>query len=192
MTEEHPLSAQSPYAATKTGADQLALSYHRSFGLDVRIARPFNTYGPRQSARAVIPSIIIQLLAGRDRLELGNLHCTRDFTHVRDTAAGFLAIAETDGLTGDICQIGNGREISIADLAERIAGLLGVRAVIASSAERVRTKTSEVERLLSDNRRLLASGAWAPRISLDDGLRETIEWLRPRLDLYRPDRKSVV
>lgn len=191
MDESHPLNAQSPYAATKTAADQLALSFHRSFGLDVRIVRPFNTYGPRQSARAVIPSIIVQLLAGRERLELGNLHCTRDFTFVRDTAAGFLAVAAAPGLTGEVCHIGSGREISVAALAGRIASLIGVEAKIVSSAERVRVATSEVERLLCDNTRIREKTRWAPRLTLDDGLRETIEWIRPRLSLYRPDSYGI-
>ncbi len=191
MDERHPPSAQSPYAATKTGADQLALSYHRSFGLPVTVVRPFNTYGPRQSARAVIPSIVAQLLGGAREIRLGNLEPTRDLTYVADTVAGFLAARGCPSLVGGAVNIGMDEEISVGELARLIARLVGVEAAIAVEEGRKRPGASEVERLRCDSTRLREATGWRPRYRLEEGLRETIAWMRENLGRYRPDRYAV-
>lgn len=191
IDEKHPAVGQSPYAATKIGADQLALSYHRSFGLSVRVVRPFNTYGPRQSARAIIPTVITQILQGHRRLKLGNLAPTRDLTFVKDTAAGFLAIAEAGNLDGTAVNIGMGSEISVGDLVQKIASLLGVTVEIEIDRERFRPGQSEVERLLCDNRQIQELTPWRPTHNLDSGLRETIEWIRTNLKSYKPESYTL-
>lgn len=191
IDEKHPAVGQSPYSATKIAADQLAISYHRSFGLPVKIVRPFNAYGPRQSARAIIPTVITQILAGKRELSLGNLAPTRDLTFARDTAAGFLAIAKHDGLHGDPVNIGMGWEISIGDLVQKIAALMGVEVAIASAAERQRVAASEVERLLADATKLLSATGWAPEYDLERGLRETITWLEKHHHAYKADLYNV-
>lgn len=191
IDELHPPNAQSPYAATKVAADQLALSFHRSFGLDVRIVRPFNTYGARQSARAIIPTIVSQLLAGRTTLRLGSLEPTRDLTYVLDTVAGFLAIANTDACTGTATNVGMNEEISVGDLARRIAGLLGKQVSFEVDPDRVRPKQSEVERLHCDHSRIRALTDWTPQWTLDAGLKATIEWLRANPATHRTDRYAV-
>lgn len=177
MPEDHPLSAQSPYAASKIAADQLALSYHRSFGLPVAVLRPFNTYGPGQSARAVIPTIARQALAG-GTVHLGNLDATRDFTFVDDTAEGFLLAGSVDDALGRVTQIGSGREISIGDLARKICALAGREAVVAQDPERLRPAGSEVERLCCDNRPARERLGWTPRVGLDEGLARVVDWVR--------------
>ncbi len=187
ITEEHPLIAQSPYSATKISADQLALSYYRSFDLPVKVARPFNTYGPRQSARAIIPTIMGQLLAGRTVVKLGNLHPTRDLTFVKDTAAGFLAIARSRELLGEVTNIGMNHEISIGDLAVLIASIVGVKAEITDDRERIRPQKSEVERLVCDNSKILANTNWRPQYDLKRGLTETVEFMKEHLFLYKTD-----
>ncbi len=191
IDEKHPAVGQSPYSATKIAADQLAISYHRSFGLPVKIVRPFNTYGPRQSARAIIPTVITQILAGKRELSLGNLAPTRDLTFARDTAAGFLAIAKHDGLHGDPVNIGMGWEISIGDLVQKIAALMGVEVATASAAERQRIAASEVERLLADASKLRSATGWAPEYDLERGLRETIAWLERHQHAYKADLYNV-
>ena len=191
IDENHPAVGQSPYSATKIAADQLAISYHRSFGLPVKIVRPFNTYGPRQSARAIIPTVITQILAGKRELSLGNLAPTRDLTFARDTAAGFLAIAKHDGLHGDPVNIGMGWEISIGDLVQKIASLMGVEVSTASAAERQRVAASEVERLLADASKLRNATGWAPEYDLEHGLRETIAWLERHHHAYKADLYNV-
>ena len=191
IDEKHPAVGQSPYSATKIAADQLAISYHRSFGLPVKIVRPFNTYGPRQSARAIIPTVITQILAGKRELSLGNLAPTRDLTFARDTAAGFLAIAKHDGLHGDPVNIGMGWEISIGDLVQKIASLMGVEVATASAAERQRVAASEVERLLADASKLRNATGWAPEYDLERGLRETIAWLERHQAAYKADLYNV-
>ena len=191
IDEKHPAVGQSPYSATKIAADQLAISYHRSFGLPVKIVRPFNTYGPRQSARAIIPTVITQILAGKRELSLGNLAPTRDLTFARDTAAGFLAIAKHDGLHGDPVNIGMGWEISIGDLVQKIASLMGVDVSTASAAERQRVAASEVERLLADASKLRNATGWAPEYDLERGLRETIAWLERHQAAYKADLYNV-
>lgn len=188
IREDHPAVGQSPYAATKVGADQLALSYHRSFALPVKIVRPFNTFGSRQSARAVIPTIIGQLLSGRKKLQLGNLRPTRDLTFVLDTVEGFLAIAGCPKLIGTATNIGNNQEVSIGDLARLLVRLCGVEVEIEGENEaRLRPDASEVMRLCCDNSRLVQHTGWRPRHSLEDGLRLTIEWMRDHLKDYRVD-----
>jgi dTDP-glucose 4,6-dehydratase len=196
ITEEHPLCGQSPYAATKIGADQLALSFHRSFGTPVTVARPFNTYGPRQSARAVIPAIITQLAAGAKTIRLGSLRPTRDFSHVADTVSAFMRIAECDDAGGEVVHFGTGHEISIGDTAQVILELMGSGARIESDEERLRPEASEVERLCADSskaRRLGWAPAYAGRDGLRRGLEETIPWFLDPANLarYRADRYAL-
>lgn len=191
INEKHPAVGQSPYAATKVGADQLALSYHRSFDLPVWVVRPFNTYGPRQSARAFIPTVISQMLAGKTTLKLGNLAPTRDLTYVKDTAAGFLSIIAADALVGTATNTGMNAEISMGDLLKKIAKLAGKDVAIKTDAERVRPGKSEVERLWCDNERIRTHTDWKPAYTLDTGLEETIEWIRGHLDGYKPDAYNV-
>jgi dTDP-glucose 4,6-dehydratase len=196
MTEEHPLEAQSPYAATKIGADQIAMSFHRSFGTPVTILRPFNTYGPRQSARAVIPTVITQIASGQTRIRLGAVHPTRDFTYVSDTAAGYLAALRSERGAGEVINIGSNYEISIGDTAQAIARAMGVDVVIETDRERVRPATSEVERLWAANAKAKALLGWAPAYAglagFQRGLDETIAWFRQSADLasYKADRYS--
>lgn len=180
MDEDHPLQAQSPYAATKIAADQLALSFHRSFGLPVAVIRPFNTYGPRQSARAVIPTIIAQIAAGKEKIKLGALEPTRDLNYVKDTVSGFMAVAVSDKAVGEVINIGSNYEISIGDLAELIAEVMGRQVIIETEAERLRPAKSEVERLWADNRKARRLLGWEPAYAglegLRRGLEDTAEW----------------
>jgi nucleoside-diphosphate-sugar epimerase len=182
---------QSPYSASKIAADQLAISYHRSFELPVKIVRPFNTFGPRQSARAVIPTIITQILAGKKDIQLGSLVPTRDLTYVKDTAAAFLAILKAPSLVGEITNIGMGTEISVGDLVGKIAKLIGVTVKIVEDKKRVRPGGSEVERLLSDNSKLRKATKWSPGYDLDGGLRDTIDFLHRHQSLYKPELYNV-
>lgn len=191
IDEHHPAVGQSPYSASKIAADQLAVSYHRSFGTPVKIVRPFNTYGPRQSARAIIPTIITQILAGKKEIKLGNLSPTRDLTFVRDTASAFLAILRSDKLAGEAANIGMGEEISVGNLAKKIAGLLGAKVKFVEDRRRVRPAASEVERLLSDPSKLKKATKWKPAYDLDRGLAETIEFLRAHQHLYKADLYNV-
>jgi dTDP-glucose 4,6-dehydratase len=179
ITEAHPLVGQSPYSASKIAADQITASYFRTFGVPAVTVRPFNTFGPRQSMRAVIPTIVTQALWSA-RLRLGALHTTRDFTYVRDTAAGFVAAALADGVEGEVFNLGHGRDISIGDLAASIAGIVGRELAIDTEEVRVRPEASEVERLVADTRRARARLGWQPAQSLTDGLRETIAWIEAR------------
>jgi NAD dependent epimerase/dehydratase len=189
IREDHPLQTQSPYSATKAGADLLAWSYHRSFGLGVTTVRPFNTYGPRQSARAVIPTIISQALAGSE-IRLGHLSPTRDFTFVADTVDGFLQIADADAAVGRVVNLGSGQEISIGDLVTRITALTGSSAKAVVEARRERPGGSEVERLCADAG-LARSLGWTPCHGLDAGLRLTIEWIKSNLAAFRTDEYTV-
>lgn len=191
IDEKHPVVGQSPYSAAKISADHFALSYYRSFDLPVKIVRPFNTYGPRQSARAVIPTIIIQLLNGKKSVKLGNAFPTRDLTFVRDTANGFLAVAAADSLFGEITNIGMNEEISIGELAALIGELMGVRPDIAGDRQRIRPEKSEVERLRCDNSKLLKHTSWRPDYDLRKGLTETIEWLKSNMHHYKPDLYNI-
>lgn len=187
IDENHPQTAQSPYAASKIAADQLALSYFRSFGLPVKIARPFNTYGPRQSARAIIPTIISQILAGRRVLQLGNVTPTRDLTFVKDTVEGIIAIYQSPALVGEVVNIGQDREIAMGDLCHLIASLMGVTVEMRAEAQRLRPAGSEVERLRCDPARIKSRTDWSPRYSLEQGLRETIAYLQDHREEYKPD-----
>jgi dTDP-glucose 4,6-dehydratase len=190
MDESHPAVAQSPYAATKIAADQLGLSFARSFGLGVKIVRPFNTYGPRQSLRAIVPTLISQFLSGGD-VAVGNTLPTRDLTFVTDTVDGFLAVARSEQLVGMAVNIGMQQEISVGALADMIARLMGVSARIVTSAERQRPAASEVNRLVCDNTRLIAATGWAPAHTLESGLKETIEWFRRQGPIARVDSYHV-
>jgi dTDP-glucose 4,6-dehydratase len=185
IDENHPLVGQSPYSATKIAADQLALSYHRSFGLTVKLVRPFNTYGPRQSARAVIPTIISQVLRGNGMINLGNLTPTRDLTFVKDTVRGFLDIFKAETLAGEVTNIGMNKEISIGDLATRIAELMQTDIRIIGEEERIRPEASEVLRLRCNNSKLLEKTDWRPKYNLNEGIMETIEWVKAHAGLYK-------
>ena len=190
IAETHPLVGQSPYSASKIGADKIAESFHAAYGLPVVVLRPFNTFGPRQSARAVIPTIITQLLAGRT-VSLGALTPTRDLTFAADTAAGFVAAGESEAAVGRTINLGVGREISIGDLAARIHALMDKPYDVAHDEQRDRPAASEVERLLSDNSLARELLGWEPQHTLDEGLQATIEWLGRHLDRYRPDTYTV-
>ncbi len=180
IDEEHPLQPQSPYSATKIGADQLALSFYNSFNMPVAIVRPFNTYGPRQSARAVIPAVITQIASGRRKLKLGAIHPTRDFNYVKDTVNGFISVAEADSSVGEIINIGSNYEISIGDLVDMIANIMGVKVEIETDNQRLRPEKSEVDRLWADNTKARELIGWEPLYAaldgLHQGLTETIEW----------------
>ncbi|HHW28894.1 MAG TPA: NAD-dependent epimerase/dehydratase family protein, partial [Syntrophomonadaceae bacterium] len=186
IDEAHPLHAQSPYAATKIAADQLALSYYRSFDLPVVVARPFNTYGPRQSARAIIPAVITQVLGGMQEIKLGNLSPTRDFNYVEDTVSGFLAVAFSERVEGEVINIGSGVEISIGNLVQLIGKITGIEIRVKQEEQRVRPDKSEVERLLCDNSKIKKLSDWEPKYSLETGLKETMEWLKNNLHKYKP------
>ncbi len=191
IDEKHPLVGQSPYAASKIGADQIALSYYRSFGLPIKVVRPFNTYGPRQSARAIIPTIATQLLSGQSVIKLGNLRPTRDLTFVKDTVEGFLAINAAKALNGTATNIGMNDEIAVGDLAKRIAAILKKKVRITEDSKRVRASKSEVERLRCDNTRLIKATGWTPKYNLDQGLEETVAWLAQNLNLYKAEIYNV-
>jgi NAD dependent epimerase/dehydratase len=186
ITESHPLRGQSPYAATKIGADALGESYHRAFGLPVAILRPFNTFGPRQSARAIIPTIISQALT-RPVVKLGSLDPRRDLTYVKDTAAGFLAIAGSEDSVGRVVNIGRGDDLTIGELVEKIAVLLGHPIPVEADPVRVRPAASEVGRLLAGTALARELMGWSPKYSLEEGLAETIDWVRDNLSLFRVD-----
>jgi dTDP-glucose 4,6-dehydratase len=190
IDERHPLQAQSPYAATKIAADQLALSYWRSFASPVVIARPFNTFGPRQSARAVIPTVVTQALA-RDRIELGSTNPTRDFLFVEDTVAGISRCAEAPDIEGEVLNLGTGVEVAIGELAARVLELLGRDLPIVSMPDRVRPPNSELERLVCDARKAHQLLGWRHNVDFNDGLRRTVEWLETSLGLYKPTIYNV-
>jgi len=197
IDEDHPLQAQSPYAASKIGADQLALSFHRSFGTPVVVVRPFNTYGPRQSARAVIPTIITQIASGAREVELGSLHPTRDFSYIADTVRGFLHAAAAEDAVGKVINTGSGFEISIGDTVRLIAQVMKSDVTITQSAARLRPQASEVERLCSDIRQAEFVLGWRPEYSGRDGLirglEQTTAWFRDPANLgrYKSDRYNI-
>lgn len=197
IDEEHPLQGQSPYSASKIGADQIAMSYHRSFGTPVSIIRPFNTYGPRQSARAVIPTVITQIANGVRDIKLGALHPTRDFNYVMDTVRGFIAVAESDASVGEVINIGSGFEISIGDTARLIADVMCVQINIICEEERLRPDNSEVERLLASNEKAKKLTGWTPEHAgiegFKSGIEKTVEWfLAPgNLSGYKADIYNV-
>ncbi len=185
IDEEHPLRAQSPYSATKIAADKLAESFHLSFGLPVAIVRPFNTYGPRQSARAVIPTVIIQALSGYDSIHLGSTHPRRDLVFIDDTVKGFIKIAEADRAVGEVINIATGHDLSIGELAQKIIDVTGSSGRIVKDKARIRPPDSEVDRLLGSNAKLKKICGWVPKNSLDEGIRNTVEWFREGGNLKR-------
>lgn len=191
IDEKHPYNPQSPYAASKAAADHLALSYYRSFGTPVTIIRPFNTYGPRQSARAVIPTIISQILAGKKQIKLGNLSPTRDLNYVKDIANGFITVGLHEDTIGDVYNLGTGQEISIGDLAEKIIELTEKEVEIIEDTQRIRPEKSEVERLLSNAEKAKKTTGWKPKYMLDEGLKETIDWIQDNLHYYKPEIYNV-
>jgi NAD dependent epimerase/dehydratase len=190
IDENHPLRAQSPYAATKIGADQLALSFKDSFDTPVVIARPFNTYGPRQSARAVIATLITQAMT-RDAVELGSTHPTRDFLYVGDTVRGMIRCAEAEGIEGEVINLGTGVEVSVGEVASLIFRLLDRELPVEFSPDRARPKESEVERLLADASKAERLLGWKPEVALEDGLQLTVEWFRDALARYKPSLYNV-
>lgn len=190
IDEDHPLQGQSPYSASKIGADKLAESFYRSFDLPVVTLRPFNTYGPRQSARAVIPTIISQALT-QVVIRLGNLEARRDLTYISDTVSGFLAVGEVPGIEGQTFNLGSGYEVRIADLVEKIISIINKPVKVEVEASRLRPEKSEVSRLLSDNRQARQRLNWEPQVSLDDGLRRTIDWVGANLERYLPNTYQI-
>lgn len=191
IDEKHPFQGQSPYSATKIGADRLAESFYRSFQLPVTIVRPFNTYGPRQSARAVIPTIITQLLTGKTEIKLGSLTPTRDFNYVKDTVQGFISIYESEKTVGEEINIATQKEISIGRLAEELIQQINPNARIVCDGERLRPEKSEVNRLLGSNEKLLRMTDWKPRYSLEEGLTNTINFFRENLNRYKVDIYNI-
>ncbi|KAA9165028.1 SDR family NAD(P)-dependent oxidoreductase [Amycolatopsis acidicola] len=188
IREDHPIRGQSPYSATKIAADQMCEAYARSFGADVVILRPFNTFGPRQSARAVLPTILTQLLANQQRIRLGNLTPRRDLTFVADTVDGFMRMAESDVPNGTLIQLGTGQTVSIGELFDLCCKITGSNATIVTEAERMRPDASEVQILLSDPSRAKDLIGWVPTYTLEDGLRRTADWLAPRVDAKKAAR----
>ena len=191
INENHPVNPQSPYAASKSAADFLALSFYRSFNLPVAVARPFNTYGPRQSARAVIPTIITQMLQGKKKIKLGALKPTRDLTYVEDIVKGFMLAGESDGAVGEVINFGNNSEISIGNLAKLIAVCLNCKVTVESDSKRARPIKSEVERLMADNIKAKKILNWSPEYNLERGLKKTIAWFKENQGAYKPDIYNI-
>ncbi len=190
IDEKHPLCGQSPYSASKIGADQLAESFYRSFELPVAVVRPFNTYGPRQSARAVIPSVISQVIA-LGTVNIGATHPTRDLTFVDDIVEGFIKIAESDEAVGKVTNVGSGSEVTIRELIDRISAIVGKEARVVFDPARLRPPKSEVERLMADTTRMRQLTGWSPAVSLDEGLARTIAWISDHFTLYRPGTYAI-
>jgi dTDP-glucose 4,6-dehydratase len=184
MNEDHSLQGQSPYSASKIGADKLAESFYCTYNLPVVTVRPFNTYGPRQSARAVIPTIITQALA-QNTIRLGNLDSARDLTYVSDTVQGFIQAAGTPGVEGKVFNLGTGNEIRVGDLAQKVTRMIGRPVKIVVEPSRLRPERSEVMRLVSDNSQAQRLLGWRPEVDLDEGLERTVNWIKDHLDLYR-------
>jgi len=191
IDEKHPLIPQSPYSASKIAADQLAVSYYRSFGLPVKIVRPFNTYGPRQSARAIIPTVITQILNMDAEIKVGNTTPTRDFAYVEDTADAFVEIMNSDKLFGEVTNIGNNHDISIEDLILKISKLIGLEVKFKKEEIRTRPKDSEVERLVCDNEKILLNTTWKPKYTLEEGLMKTIGWIKDNISIYKHNLYNV-
>ncbi len=191
IDEKHPLQGQSPYSASKIGADMMAESFCRSFDMPIAIIRPFNTYGPRQSARAVIPTIISQILSGSTKIKLGSLSPVRDLTFVSDTVRGFIKVAESDKSAGNVINIGSGKGVTIGELAEKIFELTGSKPDIESDGTRVRPQKSEVMKLICDNKKALDLLGWKPEYTLEKGLMETIAFVRNNLGSYKPDQYNI-
>lgn len=191
IDEKHPFQGQSPYSATKIGADRLAESFYRSFDMPISIVRPFNTYGPRQSARAVIPTIITQLLAGKEEIKLGSLTPTRDFNYVKDTANGFIEISKSGKTIGEEINIATQQEISIGDLANEIINQINPNARIICEEERLRPEKSEVNRLLGSNAKIKELTNWTPNYTFKEGIQETIEWIKKNMDSFKADIYNI-
>jgi dTDP-glucose 4,6-dehydratase len=186
IAEGHPLQGQSPYSASKIGADKIAESFYCAYDLPVVTVRPFNTFGPRQSARAVIPTIISQALT-QDALHLGSLDTRRDFTYVGDTVSGFIKAAEAEGGLGEVYNLGTGMDVTIQEIVSQVCKITGKELPIVQEASRMRPEKSEVMRLLSDYSKAQAALGWSPEVDLEEGLRRTVEWIGENLDVYRPD-----
>ncbi|KAI3345912.1 NAD-dependent epimerase/dehydratase family protein [Clostridium botulinum] len=191
INEEHPMQGQSPYSASKIGADKIAESFNKSFNMPIATIRPFNTYGPRQSARAVIPTIISQILSGKNEIKLGSLMPTRDFNYVKDTVEGFVKIAESDKTIGEVINASSNNEISIGDLVKKIILLSGKDVRIFCDEKRLRPENSEVNRLWGDNSKIKELTDWKPQYSLDDGLLETIDWIKNNINYFKTDIYNV-
>ena len=191
IDEKHPMQGQSPYSASKIAADKMAESFYRSFNTPVATIRPFNTYGPRQSARAVIPTIISQILSGKREIRLGSLTPTRDFNYVKDTVEAFISVAESDKTIGQVVNVGSNHEISIGDLARNIIELTNNEVKIICDEERLRPEKSEVNRLWADNAKIKELIGWEPKYALKEGLKETIHWIENNMEYYKPDIYNV-
>ena len=191
IDELHPFQGQSPYSATKIGSDRMAESFYRSFETPVTIVRPFNTYGPRQSARAVIPTIITQLLAGKEEIKLGSISPTRDFNYVKDTANGFITLAKADNVIGEEINIATQQEISIGQLAEELIRQINPNAKIITEEQRLRPEKSEVNRLLGSNEKIMRLTDWRPEYTFEEGLAETIEFFKQNMDKYKADIYNI-
>ncbi|MEG0132738.1 MAG: NAD-dependent 4,6-dehydratase LegB [Clostridium sp.] len=191
IDEKHPMQGQSPYSASKIGADMLADSFYRSFNMPIATVRPFNTYGPRQSARAVIPTIISQILAGKKEIQLGSLTPTRDFNYVKDTAEAFIKIAESDNTIGQVINAGSNYEISIGDTVKKIINIIGEDVKIICDEDRLRPEKSEVNRLWADNTKIKQLTNWTPNYSIDDGLAETVAWIKNNMQYFKTDIYNV-
>lgn len=191
IDEKHPFQGQSPYSATKIGADRLAESFYKSFGLPITIVRPFNTYGPRQSARAVIPTIISQLLSGNEEITLGSLTPTRDFNYVKDTCRGFIEIMKSDKTIGEEVNIATQKEISIEDLANELIKQINPNAVIVCEEERIRPEKSEVNRLLGSNEKIKNLTNWEAKYTFEEGIKETIEFMKKNMKSYKSDIYNI-
>lgn len=191
IDEKHPIQGQSPYSASKIAADKMAESFYRSFGTPVAVIRPFNTYGPRQSARAVIPTIISQILSGKREIRLGSLTPTRDFNYVKDTVEAFISVAESDKTIGQVVNVGSNHEISIGDLANKIIEIIGEDVNIICDEERFRPEKSEVNRLWADNKKIKELTGWQPKYTLDEGLKETIDWIKNNMKYFKTDIYNV-
>ncbi|WP_066890591.1 NAD-dependent 4,6-dehydratase LegB [Clostridium nigeriense] len=191
IDEKHPMQGQSPYSASKIGADKMAESFYRSFNMPIATLRPFNTYGPRQSARAVIPTIISQILAGKNEIKLGSLTPTRDFNFVKDTAEAFVKVAESDKTIGEVINAGSNYEISVGDTVKKIIDIIGKDVKIICDEDRIRPEKSEVNRLWADNTKIKELTNWVPKYSIDEGLSETITWIKENMRYYKPDIYNV-
>jgi len=191
IDEKHPMQGQSPYSASKIGADKMAESYYKSFNMPIATIRPFNTYGPRQSARAVIPTIISQILAGKTEIKLGSLTPTRDFNFVKDTAEAFIKIAESEKTIGEVINAGSNYEITIGETVKKIISIIGKDVKILCDDERLRPKNSEVNRLWADNTKIKELTGWKPNYTIDDGLEATIKWIRNNMQYFKTDIYNV-
>lgn len=191
IDEKHPMQGQSPYSASKIGADKIAESFYKSFGLPVATIRPFNTYGPRQSARAVIPTIISQILSGKTEIKLGSLTPTRDFNYVKDIAEAFIKIAESEKTIGEVINAGSNYEISIGDTVKKIINIIGKDVKITSDEERIRPENSEVNRLWADNTKIKDFTEWLPKYNVDEGLKETVKWIENNIQYFKTDIYNI-